>query len=52
MIKSTTWLNIAAISVSALLLCRFFITGGPQMLRMMSMPVAGGHPHHHEAGMQ
>jgi uncharacterized membrane protein YraQ (UPF0718 family) len=43
----TTWLNIAFIVVAALLLVRFFSTGGMPMLRMM-----GGSPepttgHHH-----
>ena len=32
----TTWLNIAAIAASPLLLWRFTRTGGPEMLRMMN----------------
>jgi uncharacterized membrane protein YraQ (UPF0718 family) len=34
----TTVLNIIFLGVAALLLWRFFKTGGPEMLRMMSMP--------------
>ncbi|GED83679.1 permease [Streptomyces sp. 6-11-2] len=36
----TTWLNIAFLLLAALLLARFWRTGGPSMLRMM-----GGSPH-------
>jgi uncharacterized protein len=41
----TTWLNIAAIAVSALLLWRFMRTGGLEMLRMMDR-APEGHRHH------
>jgi hypothetical protein len=41
----TTWLNIAALAASALLLWRFLRTGGPKMLRMMS-ETSGAHQHH------
>jgi hypothetical protein len=41
----TTWLNIAAIAISALLLWRFLRTGGPEMLREMEKP-AETHAHH------
>jgi len=41
----TTILNIVFMLISALLLIRFFRTGGPEMLRMMNQP--GGHDHHH-----
>jgi uncharacterized membrane protein YraQ (UPF0718 family) len=34
----TTWLNIAFLIVAAFLVTRFLLTGGPQMLRMMSAP--------------
>ncbi|HEX3664207.1 MAG TPA: permease [Rhizomicrobium sp.] len=43
----TTWLNIAFLLVGAVLLWRFFTTGGPQMLKMMSKP-SGDHGHHHQ----
>jgi uncharacterized membrane protein YraQ (UPF0718 family) len=42
----TTWLNLAFLALAALLLARFFTSGGVAMLRMM-----GGAPdaeHHHE----
>jgi uncharacterized membrane protein YraQ (UPF0718 family) len=39
----TTWLNIAAIAASALLLWRFTRTGGPEMLRMMNGSPDGHH---------
>jgi uncharacterized protein len=45
----TTFLNLAALAVLALLGWRFLTTGGPAMLRMMSAP-RGSHPaaaHHH-----
>jgi uncharacterized membrane protein YraQ (UPF0718 family) len=42
----TTWLNVAALLVSVLLVWRFFATGGSAMLRMMDEPV-GDHDHHH-----
>jgi hypothetical protein len=42
----TTWLNIAFLLISSLLVWRFIRTGGPEMLRMMSRPIggAGGAP--------
>lgn len=47
----TTWLNLIALLVSALLLWRFLRTGGPMMLRMMNRTGSageghGGHHHH------
>lgn len=42
----TTWLNLLFLAVAALLLWRFFRTGGPAMLRMMNDP-HGGHGGHH-----
>jgi uncharacterized membrane protein YraQ (UPF0718 family) len=42
----TTWLNIVFLVLAALLVWRFFVTGGPAMLRMMNAP-ANGHSHHH-----
>ena len=41
----TSWLDIAALIVGALLLWRFLRTGGPEMLRMMEQP-GGSHGHH------
>jgi uncharacterized membrane protein YraQ (UPF0718 family) len=49
----TTWLNIAFLILTALLLIRFIRTGGIPMLRMMGgSPDAehGGHDHHHPDG--
>jgi len=44
----TTWLNIAFIVIAALLLVRFFATGGMPMLRMMGgAPEATDGHHHH-----
>ncbi len=44
----TTVLNIAALSLSAVLVWRFARTGGPAMLRMMSAAAgADGQGHHH-----
>ena len=47
----TTWLDLAGLALSALLLWRFLTTGGPEMLRMMKAdPNAkghGDHAHHH-----
>ena len=44
----TTWLNIAFIVIAALLLARFFTTGGMPMLRMMGgSPEATDGLHHH-----
>lgn len=43
----TTWLNIVFLAVAAVLLVRFFRTGGRRMLRMMgSAPDASGHDTH------
>jgi hypothetical protein len=36
----TTFLNIAFLALSAVLVVRFLRTGGPQMLRMMKAPAA------------
>src|SRR5438552_15047844 len=41
----TTWLNIAFLILAAVLVWRFFRTGGPEMLRMMNKPMRGEHPH-------
>ena len=43
----TTWLNIVALAVSAVLVWRFFATGGGAMLRMMDEPTGAGHDHGH-----
>jgi len=46
----TTWLNIASLLISAVLVWRFFATGGRQMLRMMDEPMSDhdhGHVHAH-----
>jgi uncharacterized membrane protein YraQ (UPF0718 family) len=43
----TTWLNMVALTVSAVLVWRFFATGGGPMLRMMDEPMAAGHEHAH-----
>jgi hypothetical protein len=45
----TTFLNIAFLALSAVLVLRFLRTGGPQMLRMMYAPAAG-HPDAHTHG--
>jgi len=44
----TTWLNIAFLALAAVLLTRFFRTGGASMLRMMggSPDAAASHSHH------
>ena len=47
----TTWLNIAFLIIAALLLVRFFTTGGMPMLRMMGgspEPTDGHHHHSHQ----
>jgi uncharacterized protein len=41
----TTWLNVVALGVSAVLVWRFFATGGGPMLRMMEEPMGEGHDH-------
>jgi uncharacterized protein len=43
----TTWLNIAFLVLAAVLVWRFFNTGGLAMLRMMNRPPAMGHLHQH-----
>jgi uncharacterized membrane protein YraQ (UPF0718 family) len=48
----TTFLNIAFAGLSLVLIFRFFRTGGPKMLRMMSAPpgaegAGGKHMHDH-----
>jgi uncharacterized membrane protein YraQ (UPF0718 family) len=43
----TTVLNIIFLALAALLLVRFFRTGGPEMLRMMDDSGSGAHDHHH-----
>lgn len=48
----TTWLNIFFMAIAALLAWRFFRTGGPKMLRMMSEPSGmgpGAHAHMHHS---
>ena len=42
----TTWLNIAFLLISALLVVRFFTSGGGPMLRMMGGSPDSGHDHH------
>jgi uncharacterized membrane protein YraQ (UPF0718 family) len=46
----TTWLNLAFLALTVVLVVRFLQTGGPQMLRMMSKPPAPAqdHDHHHD----
>lgn len=39
----TTWLNLAFLTLAALLVWRFLQTGGPEMLRMMNAKVADPH---------
>jgi len=46
----TTWLDLAALAVSAALVWRFFRSGGGPMLRMMDEPMGGGHDHPHGHG--
>jgi hypothetical protein len=41
----TTWLNIVFLVLAALLVWRFFRTGGVGMLHMMNRPAEVGHPH-------
>ena len=45
--NATTFLDLAALLVSAVLVWRFFTTGGGPMLRMMDAPMEE-HAHHHE----
>ena len=42
----TTWLNIAFLVLAAILVWRFFKTGGVDMLRMMNRPARSGEAHH------
>ena len=44
----TTFLNIAALLVSAVLIWRFVRTGGIAMLKMMGEPMDEHEHHHHE----
>jgi uncharacterized membrane protein YraQ (UPF0718 family) len=44
----TTWLNIVFLLLAAVLLVRFFRTGGRAMLRMMGGSPDGGHSEHHQ----
>jgi uncharacterized membrane protein YraQ (UPF0718 family) len=45
----TTWLNIAFLVIAAVLLVRFFRTGGRSMLKMMGgAPDGDEHAHHHD----
>jgi len=46
----TTWLDVAALAVSAALVWRFFRSGGGPMLRMMDEPMGEGHDHDHHHG--
>jgi hypothetical protein len=41
----TTWLNIVFLILAALLVWRFFRTGGLEMLRMMNNPARSNHAH-------
>jgi uncharacterized protein len=43
----TTALDLVAIALSAVLVWRFFATGGGPMLREMDDPEAAHHAHHH-----
>ncbi|MBA3841481.1 MAG: permease, partial [Actinobacteria bacterium] len=43
----TTCLNIVFLALAALLVWRFFTTGGRQMLAMMDEPMDDEHAHHH-----
>jgi hypothetical protein len=49
--NATTFLDIAALLVSAVLVWRFFATGGGPMLRMMDEPMDehAHHDHHQHA---
>ena len=44
----TTWLNIAFLVLTAILIVRFVTTGGVPMARMMGGAPDGGHEHDHE----
>jgi hypothetical protein len=43
----TTWLNLAFLTLAAILVWRFMRTGGPAMLRQMGHAPEGEHAHHH-----
>ncbi len=43
----TSWLDLAFLALALLLTIRFFKTGGPEMLRMMSQPASEHHDHSH-----
>ncbi len=45
----TTWLNIAFLVIAALLLARFFTTGGMPMLRMMGGSPEATNEHNHQS---
>ncbi len=45
----TSWLDVAALAIAAILLIRFLRTGGPEMLRMMGSSSQDEHMHHHRA---
>jgi uncharacterized membrane protein YraQ (UPF0718 family) len=46
----TTWLDLAFLVLAAVLVVRFFTTGGVAMLKMMGgSPDAGHHDHHDSA---
>jgi hypothetical protein len=42
----TTWLNVAAILLSSVLVWRFYATGGGPMLKAMAEPLGEAHDHH------
>jgi hypothetical protein len=47
----TAWLNVAFLAFAAVLLWRFFRSGGAEMLRSMNQPMSpegdmGAHAHH------
>jgi hypothetical protein len=46
----TTWLNIAFLTIAALLIWRFLRTGGPEMLRMMNATQSNKHDQAHDHG--
>ena len=47
----TAWLNLAFLALAALLVVRFFRTGGPAMLRMMHAPQEPQHQHTSQHGV-
>jgi uncharacterized membrane protein YraQ (UPF0718 family) len=44
----TTWLDLAALILAAVLFWRFLETGGPAMLKAMEHPDPHDHAHHHQ----